>query len=563
MWKCSYYVATAGLAVLWVVAGCTPAQYAGQADRTAYATIASGQKASLGEKKTFDVTYRPFVPEDNAIEIAGRTIPIGGDKSETLTLDDCLEVAFRNSRSFQTRKESLYSTALALANSRRTWNFSFLTGDLTGEAEHSRISKDGETNSGSGEAGLSFTQRFLHGGVLTLGYALDIATDFVGWNSTTLGSLMEANFTQPLLQGAWRGLAYENQYRNERDFLFSVFNYERFTQTFAVDIVTRYYSVLQRRDRLENERTNIDRLKQTLALTRVMVEGGQVSRIQQDQAEQDMLNAQVRFETSRQSYRDALDGFKLTLGLPVVANLELDYPRALEELAKSGPKPIGLAESEAIVVALSSRPDVLTEAASLRDAERDVEIAADAFLPQLDLGFGISAPGSGTQKFYRTQFHRHTRFARVDFNYSLDQTDNRDAHRNALIALAKARRDYAEFLDTVRLEVRQSYRELMQSQRSYGLQVRNVEIAKRRRKLAALQQKEGQASARDVLEAEEALRSAQNGLTGSLVGYTTTRLNFLASLGMIWIDEKGKLHEREKPFQFDLIGRRHPYVVAR
>jgi hypothetical protein len=37
-----------------------------------------------------------------------------------------------------------------------------------------------------------------------------------------------------------------------------------------------------------------------------------------------------------------------------------------------------------------------------------------------------------------------------------------------------------------------------------------TEIAVRRRKLAALQQKEGQASARDVLEAEQALLEAQN-----------------------------------------------------
>ena len=144
----------------------------------------------------------------------------------------------------------------------------------------------------------------------------------------------------------------------------------------------------------------------------------------------------------------------------------------------------------------------------------------------------------------------------------MDQTDNRDAYRNAIINLAGAKRNFAAFVDGVRLEVRQSYRTLLQSRRSYELQKRSVEIARRRRKLASLQQKEGEASARDVLEAEEALRSAQNGLTAALISYTTTRLEFLASLGMISVDEKGQIHERAKPFEFNRLTRRYPYVAG-
>ena len=148
------------------------------------------------------------------------------------------------------------------------------------------------------------------------------------------------------------------------------------------------------------------------------------------------------------------------------------------------------------------------------------------------------------------------------FNYPIDQTDNRDAYRNSMLTMEKARRDYDEFVDRVRLDVRSSYRELTQSQKTYDLQVRNVNLAKRRRALAVLQQREGQASARDVLEAESDLRDAQNGLTSALVSYATTRLKFLASLGMIEVDGKGMLHEREKPFEFERIGRRYRYLAA-
>jgi len=555
-WACT-------LSIVVLMFGCTPKQYVRQADRSAYRALWRGQKAALGESVPFDIKYRPFDGAEG-IRVRGKLITLGGGTPQDLTVDDCLEIAFRNSREYQNRREELYTGALALANARRSWDVPLLGGELDAEAEHTRINKQSEAKSASAELGPTLTQRLIHGGVLTLAATVDWATDFVmGSQSNIATSLLEANFTQPLLRGAWRGLAYEDQYRLERDFLFAVFDYERFRQTFAADIFTRYYSVLRQRDELENERENIERLKRTLALTRVLVEGGQRSRIQQDQAEQDLLDAQVRFERNQQDYRNALDNFKILLGLPIRANVELDYPAALRKLAEIGPKEIPFKEPEAIAIAFTARPDVLTEQARLRDAERDVTIAADQFNPQLDVKLDVSVEGTEPRRFERLRFHDHKRVAGVTFNYELDQTDNRDAYRLSIIAYERARRDLAEFMDRVRLEVRQSYRELVQSRRSYELRKRNVHIASRRRKLASLEQKQGQASARDVLEAEDALRRAQNGLTSALVSYVTTRVQFLATLGMIEVDARGKPHERKKPFKFDRIARRYPYVERR
>lgn len=547
------------------VSGCTLSQYARQADRAAYGTISSGQEAALGSKPAFDVTYHPLASQTTqpaTIRVGEKDIPLAGGAPVKLTLFEALEVACRNSRSFQNRKETLYAQGLALANEQRSWTAPLLDGSADAEGSWSRTGKAGHTTkSTTASVGPTLTQRLAHGGVLALAATLDFATDLLGSQSTVVGSLLEANFTQPLLRGAWRNFAYEDLYRIERDFLFAVFDYERFTQTFAADIVRRYYNVLQLRDLLENEQANIERLKETLALTRVLVKGGQVSPIQQDQAEQNLLDAQIRFERDQQTYRDALDQFKLTLGLPMSAGVEVDYPGALERLKQAGPRAIEFKENEAIGVALTVRPDVLTEEAALRDADRDVEIAADAFLPQLDLELGISAAGTEPHKPGQIQLDEHTRTASLTFHYDIDQTDNRDAYRNAMIARNRAERDLAEFTDTVRLAVRQTYRSLLRSRRSYELQVRNVEIAQRRRKLAALQQKDGEASARDVLEAEEALRSAQNGLTNALISYTTTRLVFLADLGMLGVDEKGQIHERAKPSTFERIEERYPYVI--
>lgn len=557
---------SAPLAVAMLAGGCTPAQYASQADHDAYRAVRDARQEVLGQGGSFDITYLPLGAgrAASSITVGDRTIDLLSAKPQKITLDESLQIAFRNCRSFQDAKEDLYVRALAVTSSQRGWGWPPLFGgDATASVNRTAVNEDGSVNAAAAHVGPTLTEKLRNGGLLTLGYSLDLASNLTGWKNTNVGSLMNANFTQPLLRGAWDDLAYEPQYRLERNFVFAVYGYERFTQTFAAGVVTQYYAVLSQQDQLQNDVGNIARLKETAALTKVLVEGGQASRIEQDQADQNVLNAEVRYQQDQQTYRNMLDNFKLLIGLPIVSTVELDYPGALEALGKTGPLPEPLDEQAATTAALRTRPDVLVAASQLRDANRNVEIAANNFLPQLDAQLGISAPGTPPREFARTQFNRNIRSAGMTFDYNLDQTDNRNAYRVALVAQQKAQRDLDELLDTVRLQVRQAYRGLEQSRTSYKLQVRSVEIAKRRQKLAALQQKEGQASARDVLEAEEDLRSAQNGMTSALTEYTTTRLTFLATLGMLWIDDKGLIHERSKPFEFDAILRCYPYADGR
>ena len=532
--------------------GCTPGQYASQADKAAYAVIKQKQGLALGEPKPFDITYRPFSAgadkaADQGLLLRGKPIPQGNAPPRALALDECLETAVCNSRSFQTRKEQLYTSALALANLRHDW--SLVSGNLLANAGTSRTMRGDSTHSGTGEANLSFARKFASGGVLTLAAGLDAATNFLRISDTAFGSFLQTNLTQPLLRGAWRGFAYEELYRTERDFAYAILEYERFTQTFAVNIATEYYGVLRQRDELQNEMDNLERLRLFTKFDKARAERGIISPVKADQAEQSVLSAEARVQSARQRYSDALDGYKITLGLPIVASIELDKG----ELEKLKPLPIPFDQPAALRTALRTRPDVLTEYADVRDLERDAEIAADAFNPRLDLVLDISAAGTEPRKPFRTQLHRHTRSASLSFDYALDQTDNRDEYRNALIALTKAERDLEEFLDTVRLNVRRSYRALEQSERTYNIQKAAVALATRRTKLAKREQKLGWATTRDVLEAEDALRSSKNALTSALVSYTTTRLGFLADLGMISVDEQGKIHERNKPFYFDRL----------
>ena len=555
----------ASLAAL-TVGGCTPAQYARQADAVAYGVMAAGQQVVSGHAQARPVDYDPYIPgPDGIITVSGKRIPVGRGEPVQLNLFESVAIALRNSRGFQDRREDLYMAALAVGSSRRDWNWRLVQGQVGAELFGRQVNRGGETLDLTSDNEISLTRRFAQGGVLTLAAGLQVLSDLLGGTDTTTGSLVSANFTQPLLQGAWRGIAYEEQYRIERDFLFSVFEYDRFTQTFIADVVTRYWRVMQQRDLLENETENIKRLEQTLELTRVLVKGGQVSPIEADQAEQNLLDARIRQQENAQNYRDDLDSFKLLIGLPLAAQAELNYPQDLADLKAEAVEIGGLPElpmdeAAAVRMALNSRPEVLRGRAEVRDADRNITLAADEFLPQLDLQLGLSVPGTEPTDFTRLQVHRHTREARLRLFYPIDQTANRDRYRLAILVLQRARRDLDLQLDQIVLDVRQAYRSLLRTSRTYAIRLRSVQIAERRRTLAVLQQKQGQASARDVLEAEEALRNSQNGLTAAIVTYTTTRLRFLASLGMLGVDEEGVIYERPEPIQFDRLQRIYPYL---
>ena len=568
------------------LAGCTPKQYAQQADKTGSGAIADANRAALGKPAGLDITYRPLQgqpatgqastrpaapaatqpatrPAPAEIRIGNKVIPVGGEGPATpVTMAEALDIAFRNSRDFQTQKELLFTQGLAVANTRRAWNWTQYGGTANGSVSRAVGGYVDPASGLTGSLGPTFLENFYDGGQLLLGSGLNYASNMTGVSGTSLGSLLSANFTQPLLQGGWRGLAYEPQYRAERDLLVAAFAYQRYTQTFSVTVATSYYNVIQQRDQLENEQANIKQLKWMLALTTALVQGGESRPLERDQAEQSYLNAQVTYQALAQSYSDQLDNFKLLLGLPITARMELD-PAEMKKLVAKGLSPMTLDVKAAIRVAKSARPDVLTARATLRDANRNVEIAADKFNPQLNVILGATAASQPPRKVGVINFGDARRSADLTFNYSLDQTSNRDAYRNAIITHEKARRDLDVFMDNVTLQVRTSYRSLEQTRQSYEIQLKNVQIAKRLEKLAVLQHQNGDALALEVLNAEEALREAEDGLTSALISYTSTRLNFLVTLGLIDVDERGGLHERDNPDSFERIQRIYPYLGDR
>jgi outer membrane protein TolC len=95
------------------------------------------------------------------------------------------------------------------------------------------------------------------------------------------------------------------------------------TTAFAAP-VTGYLSTLLEAAQMQVDQYSIQKLEEYLRLAKAMEEGGDISGLQVDQFEQQVLTRRTSLLGDQLSYLQALDTFKLQLGLPTNLPIELD-----------------------------------------------------------------------------------------------------------------------------------------------------------------------------------------------------------------------------------------------
>jgi outer membrane protein TolC len=296
-----------------------------------------------------------------------------------------------------------------------------------------------------------------------------------------------------------------------------------------------------------------------------------------DQATQDELSARDRWVNARQSYARRLDSFKNLLGLPTDASVELetaeltrladaaapvlervrvqaqeilteplpaDAPVTLEPPSREEAGPYELEEHVAVNLALENRLDLRTAKAQVEDAQRKVVVAADGLRAELTLGGSMSAGerrslGSATADDASIQIDEGRYDGSLTLDLPLERTAERNVYRASLIDLEAAARDLQELEDSIKLDVRNSLRNLVQSRSSLRIESVAVRLAARRVASTDLLLQAGRAEIRDLLEAQEDLVNAQDAMTRALVDYRIAELELQRDMGVLEIDDKG------------------------
>lgn len=500
------------------------AEWREDADRQVYALVDSRRAELFTAANGFTIEPPP--------ESLRQRILSGEGGEVQLTLVECLNVASENSRDYQTRKERLYLSALDLTAERWRFEargFGTLSANVIGTGDHSDLVTV------SGDVGV--TQLLKNGGsiVASIGSSLfrALATGD-GWDAL---SALSFSFTQPLLSGSGRLVAQENLTQAERNLVYEVRSFERFRRTFAFDVASRYYSLLEAYEQLENQRRNLENLVTLVDRNEALAAAGRISDIEVDQARQNELDSENEVLEQESDLQRRLDDFKLFLGLPVDAALQLDSAE-FTRLTEEDPLLDALSVDLATRIALAERLDLLNVEGSVEDSRRRVEITADDLRMALDLSVDsnvASIEGRPTDLPLDASIWS----AGFDLELPFDKLDERNAYRSSLIDLASSERELDLTADQIESDVRDSLRTAATTRESYAIQQGAVVLAERRVASAELSLLAGRASTRDLLESQDDLLAAQNSQTTALIDFTLTRLGLYLNLEMLRVSEQG------------------------
>lgn len=590
----------AGLLVLLTLVGCrSPSAHRQGADRVAADIIQEKQVQALGETERFgierpsDILRRRLLegqnlqysskaslgtdqlaliahwPEQNypsAISIAnGPHLAIEPNKPVKVSLVQALQVGARNSPDYQTQKEAVFREALALDLERNNFRNIFV-----GQVNSQLATADGGTTvtGVNNNASIAVDRMLKSGAQLTTGLAVYLANLWTAGGGSSGGLTADASISVPLLRGSGRHIVTEPLTQAERDVIYAIYGFERFKRTFAVDVASRYLSVLRQVDQVDNEERNYRSRIASVRYIRRFADSGRRREIEVDQAVQSELTARNRWISAKQQYLRGLDTFKTSIGLPVDAHIELDrsdlellrgpaeklVEQILQETtdaAEQTPQadapvelvpasyedagPLEIDESAAVRLALENRLDLQEAIGRVYDAQRRVIVAADR------LGADLTFFAGGSVQTEDGQFRVDQALLRLDL--PLERTRERNEYRNSLIDLEQATRSVQTLEDQIKLSVRNQLRALLESRESLKIQARSVVVAQKQVRSSNLFLEAGLADMRDLREAQDALVAAQNSLTSAVINYRVTELEFQRDLGLLKVDENGLWEE--------------------
>ena len=518
-------------------------------------------------------------PDDVYDESRSEGFKLNQDRSQesqpiTLSMNEALQVAAYNSRNYQSQKESVYQTALRLDLQRDAFRTTWagVVDSVTSSSLGATSETNGVVNSGS----LEVSKRFENGMRFTSLLAVDLVNLLNGSRESSTGLSLDTSLEIPLLRGSGKFVVTEPLTQAERDVVYSIYGFERFKRTFAVQIASSYLSVLQQQDRVQNAVENYERVVASTRRARRLADAGRLPEIQVDQSIQDELRARNSWISAQQSYERGLDSFKITMGLPTDAQIELEprefdlllneprFERYLQPRSEGDQEPVPpadapvvlvppsnedagpfeLNETDAILIALINRLDLRVAVSEIIDAQRGVAIAADnlradvTLLGRASLGESRSL-GSADQDDAQIRTDRGFYSVLLGIDLPIERTSERNSYRNAMISYEQTIRALQDAEDSVKFDVRSALRDLLEARESIKIQAESVRVAQRRVDSTGLFLQAGRTEIRDLLEAQNALNSAQDSLTSAVVNYRIGELELQRDLGVLAVRSDG------------------------
>jgi outer membrane protein TolC len=533
--------------------------------------LALSSEASLGTDKLKPVKHWPD-PDYLQVKSSGSSedYPIEPNKPVKLSLVQALQIGARNSLEYQSRKEDVFRTALALDLTRHNFENIF-----NASADSSLNTPDTTVTNLESSAAAGVSRTLKNGIDMSTSIGINLFNLLTQGGASSMGLSADASVSIPLMRGSGEHIAAEPLTQAERDVVYELWDFERYKRTFAVNVARGYFNVLRQMDGVSNAEDNYRSSVASSRWSRRRADAGRIREIEVDQAIQRELGARNSWISAQEQLKSSLDSFKNTIGLPTDARIELD-PNDLEQLRgrassileemrtasregiseKAPPAdapielipanyedagPFEIDESLAVNLALENRLDLQVAIGSVYDAQREVVVRADALRAELNLGGSGRVSDNDDDGTYR--FDRGQYAALLSLDLPVERTRERNEYRNSLLGLEQSTRSVQSLEDQIKLSIRSELRTLLESRESLKIQAQSVVVAEKRVRANTIFLEAGRTEIRYLLESQDSLLAAQNSLTRAVVDYRIAELELQRDLGLLKVNEQGLWRE--------------------
>ena len=520
----------------------------------------------------------------------------GGTNALEIGLLDAVRIAAYNSREYRARKEALFMTALGMDLEddafRTIFSGALRSAVSVNRDDEEERSFDAHSVSHDESASIGFSRRFRNGMRLTGSIMANLAGMLTGDTRTAWGSSADLSVSIPLLRGSGELVNTESLTQAQRSFVYAVRDFEQYKRTFFCQIQSAYFALVLAKRQQQNQDEAFRRVIRSTRRSYRMAEASRMSQAAFEQAHQSELSSKASWIASCQSYETTKDGFKMTLGLPPDARIEpresdlVDLETRIGRFAalELGPYEMGDGEKIeleapasvddgelkrrtdiAIQVALSNRLDFASVRDRLEDAERRLLIAEDALRAEVTLGASVAnfADLAGTRDGRNGVDHGRLHPRDYSLNplltvdLPIERRAERNAYRNALIAVEAAVRNYQAEEDALKNTIRGDMRLMNQTKDNLQIQYVAMNLAERRVRNQEILLQAGRADMTVMLEAQDSLVSAKNSLYGAMISYRNHELALQRDLGLLEVSVTGDFREADL-FSLGVLGERKP-----
>ncbi|MBE7501268.1 MAG: TolC family protein [Verrucomicrobiales bacterium] len=519
------------------LAGCSSAHYRKSADTEVYRIIEEYDRAVFGHTNSFSIDT-PYSGRDPKSVLPAELIE---DRQATnrrlINVEEALRLAKTYSREYQTQREQLYLSALSLTGTRYAFSPQFFAESTAS------ISGTGDTaQSGSVRSSVGVSQLLKSGGRLSLALGNDLVRIFTarfsgGDSPVALGNdsainLLSVNLTQPLLRGFGRNdPTVEALTQAERNVVYAIRSFSLYQNQFAANTVSAYFALLGQKRNVRNNYTNYLRRVET----REYVEARSVdreSRSRVDEMRNSELSAQIGYVNSVANYLNALDAFKIRLGLPITEVLAL-ADADLGQLEQAGLIRVDISQEAAFRMAVEKHMDLLNAIDRFEDSKRKVRVAADQLRTGLNFTGNANWQSEEPYDYTNFDFDKLRWSAGLSLDLPVDRLRERNTYRSTLISFESQLRSLVTTLDNSRDRIETGLRNLERERLNYVSRQEALRVAERRADNDQLLFRAGRLQIINLRQSQDDLIAAQNSLTDAIVAYQNNRLSLLLDLGLL------------------------------